>query len=284
MLGGGGWLAAAWLFGLLACNLPAVRPATLMPTLPPSPTANSPASPPLETATSPLAPPTANAAPETGSPAVSPEGREAASPLPPEENGPPTAAGAPVWAVESVTTTAETRGAVTLVTTTTVRRYTVGGQTAADIDVEMRAAGPVDPLGGYHWFALTEPLFDWRYECPCAENGCLPGPVTALLTVTLTLPRWTAPAGAEGSLGGQWAAFEAALIAHEQGHAALAADCAWALGEAIAALPPQPSCPAVDAAARAASEPVFAACRASHRAYEDETDHGWTQGVVWPPP
>ena len=205
-------------------------------------------------------------------------------PLPPEASALPPAADAPAWAVESVTTTSETRGAVTLVATTTVRRYAVGGQTAADIDAEMRTAGPVDPLGGYHWFALTEPLFDWRYECPCTEDGCLPGPVTALLTVTLTLPRWTAPAGADGSLGGQWAAFEAALAAHEQGHAALAADCAWALGEAIAALPSQPSCPAVDAAARAASGPVFAACRAAQRAYEDETDHGWTQGVIWPPP
>jgi len=177
----------------------------------------------------------------------------------------------------------ETRGAVTLVTTIRTTHYEIGGATAAEIDTAMRTQGPVDPLGGYHWFALTEPLFDWRYACPCGEGGCVTGPVTIYLTVSYTFPRWTAPAGADPALTAQWAAFEAALTEHERGHGALAVECAWALGGAFAALPPSDTCCALDAAVLSASEGVFAACRESQRRYEEETDHGRTQGVIWPP-
>jgi hypothetical protein len=34
---------------------------------------------------------------------------------------------------------------------------------------------------------------------------------------------------------------------------------------------------------RAASDPIFGQCREAQRTYENETDHGRTQGVLWPP-
>jgi predicted secreted Zn-dependent protease len=181
------------------------------------------------------------------------------------------------------TTSQETRGAVTLVAVVHTTRYEIGGATAAEIDTAMRTWGPVDPLGGYHWFALTEPLFDWRYSCPCGEGGCVTGPVTVYLTVSYTFPRWAASSGADPALAAQWTAFEAALIEHEHGHGALAAECAWSLGEAFAALPPAVTCAALDAAVLSASQDVFATCREAQRRYEDQTDHGRTQGVIWPP-
>ena len=173
---------------------------------------------------------------------------------------------------------------MTLRTTTTTIHYFISGTTSEELDAQMRSLGPVDALGGYHWFALTEPLFDWRYDCPCADQSCLPGPVTALLTIRMTLPRWIIPPGMESDpLAGQWAAFESALAVHEGGHADLAVACAWQLGEAIAALPPAGSCAEIDAAVGPATDPVFAACREAQRAYENETNHGQSQGVIWPP-
>ena len=217
------------------------------------------------------------------SPSPSPMPTAVPSLPPPSPTPSPLPTATPPARTTTAFTLQETRGAVTLVTTIRTTRYEIGGATAAEMDTAMRTQGPVDPLGGYHWFALTEPLFDWRYTCPCGEGGCVTGPVTIYLTVSYTFPRWVAPAGADPTLTAQWAAFESALTEHERGHGALAVECAWALGEAFVALPPSDTCYALDAAVLSASEGVFAACRESQRRYEDETDHGRTQGVIWPP-
>lgn len=264
-------LRLSWRLGVLIAAL------ALTACLPPKATPPPSTLPPLAT-DAPTSPPTSLPT-LTSSPSVA-----AGIPsLPPSSTPPPTPTAAPPARTTYTTTSQETRGAVTLITIVHTTRYEIGGATATDIDTAMRTWGPVDPLGGYHWFALTEPLFDWRYSCPCGEGGCVSGPVTAYLTISYTFPRWTASAGAEPALAAQWTTFEAALIEHEHGHGALAAECAWALGEALAALPPAASCAALDAAAASASQAVFADCREAQRRYEDETDHGRTQGVIWPP-
>ncbi len=177
----------------------------------------------------------------------------------------------------------ESRDGVTLITTTNTTRYYIYGSTAEEIDTEMRTVGPTDPAGGYHWFALTEPLFDWRYDCVCGEGGCAAESLRMLLTVNYSFPRWQAADPIDEVLRGQWAAFESALIGHERGHGSLAADCAWKLGEAFINLSPSPTCPELDQAVHAASSPVFAACREAQVLYETETNHGASQGVIWPP-
>ncbi len=202
-----------------------------------------------------------------------------AAPTTPAPTATPTAP-APQTSVTR-TTHEETRGAVTLQATTVTVRYIIGGLSGEAIDTQMRTLGPTDALGGYHWYALTEPLFDWQLQPSCGDAGCTVQAATLLLTVRYTLPQWSPEGTPDPELAARWAAFEASLIAHEQGHGALATDCAWQLGAAFTALV-APSEAALHEAARAASEPVFAACRAAQRAYEDETDHGRAQGVIWP--
>jgi predicted secreted Zn-dependent protease len=189
----------------------------------------------------------------------------------------------PVVTEQSSVSSQDTRDGITLITTTNTTRYFIYGATADEIDTEMRTIGPTDPLGGYHWFALTEPLFDWRYDCICGGGGCTVESLRMLLTVNYSFPRWQLTEPADELLRSQWAAFESALIGHEQGHGALAADCAWHLGEAFTGLPPAPTCAELDQAVLAASNPVFAACREAQVQYETETNHGATQGVIWPP-
>ncbi len=178
----------------------------------------------------------------------------------------------------------ETRGAVTLVTTTRLTEYFIHGLTGAALDAEMRTVGPTDAAAGLHWYALTEPRFGWDRECACAEQGCTASSVTLYLSLDYSVPLWLAPEDAAPDLVAAWQAFRAALVAHEQGHGELAAACAWSLGETFASLPPAATCDELDAAIRAASEPVFAACRAEQRGFENATNHGLTQGVLWPPP
>jgi predicted secreted Zn-dependent protease len=217
--------------------------------------------------------------------ALSPTATEATAAPSPTASPSPTFTFAPPTPTDVLTsrTTRETRGAVTLIRIANLRRYHISGESVDELDAEMRSVGPVDPLGGFHWFALTEPLFDWRYPCECGDQGCVTGPVTLILTIQYTLPSWIAPEEASEELRAQWAAFELALYSHEWGHGDLAAECAWSLGEAFVALPPAETCADVDQAVSAASQLVFAACREAQRRYEDETNHGQSQGVIWPP-
>lgn len=183
----------------------------------------------------------------------------------------------------STTVSEETRGSVTLRATRTTLLYAISGFSEIDLESQMRTLGPTDSLGGFHWYALTEPFFDWQHEAACTEAGCTASHITMLLTVNTTLPRWVTSEGATEELRGKWAAFSGALTGHEEGHATRAADCSWRLGEAFVALPPAPNDEALSQAMRAASNAIFSDCRAAQRSYENETDHGRTQGVIWPP-
>jgi predicted secreted Zn-dependent protease len=182
----------------------------------------------------------------------------------------------------SVSETIDTFGAVTVVTTSYTTRYALTGETAFDLEDYMRANGPLDSVGN-RWYALTDPVFNWEIPCTCDEGSCAAGPVTVFVSLDYTLPVWEPPYGADVNLVAKWRYFERALLLHERGHGDLASVCGQWLGEAFVALPPQLTCEAVKSAALEASNPVFAECRAAQRQYEDETNHGQNEGVIWPP-
>ena len=156
------------------------------------------------------------------------------------------------------------------------------GNTADELDFYMRSFGPVDTTG-HRWFALTDPKFNWDYACRCTDGGCATGPVTVTVTLDYTIPTWEPPTEADPDLVERWKNFQRALVLHERGHGELASACGQQLGEAFVALVAQATCAAVDSAVGAASSPIFAECRAAQRQYEDETRHGQSVGVLWPP-
>lgn len=172
---------------------------------------------------------------------------------------------------------------MTLRYTTATVTYALGGKTPDEIAWQMSVLGPRDAIGGYAWFALTNPLYDWDYDCACTEAGCKPPGVMVNLTVWYTVPHWSEVRMEHDALAAYWAYFESAVRFHEKGHGDIAATCGWQLGEAISALPAAATCEAFDASVSGATNPVYQGCRAAHRAYDDETAHGATQGVVWPP-
>jgi len=216
---------------------------------------------------------TATPTPLTATPTTTPEPTLTPTPA-------PSATPTPLF---TESTRRETRGSVTLITTTRQTEYFIHGLTGEELDREMRTVGPTDASAGLHWYALTEPHFNWDRTCTCTDAGCTAREVTMYLTVDYWLPLWVAPDEAADDLVWSWQAFREALAEHEYGHGNLAAACAWSLGETFVALPPAPNCDALDAAMLSAAQPVFAACRAEQRGYENATNHGRTQGVLWPP-
>jgi predicted secreted Zn-dependent protease len=178
---------------------------------------------------------------------------------------------------------AETRGAVTLRTTEGIINYLVGGKTADEIAWQMSILGPRDEIGNFVWFGLTDPNYDWDYACTCTDSGCKPPTVTINLLTRYLIPHWSESGMEHESLAAYWSYFEGALLAHERGHGEIAMQCGWQFGDALIALPPASTCEAFDASVQAAVVPAYQSCRLIHRTYDDETGHGASQGVVWPP-
>src|SRR5579884_927583 len=149
------------------------------------------------------------------------------------------------------------------------RYYDIAGATAAALRDQIRRFGPADDSGARR-DALTVWELEWAYRPAPARDGCALREVRVTLTLTVTLPRWTPPAAAPADLRAAWRTYLERVRVHEAGHAALAAVHG-------------PTCDAARAEATRTAERIVAAGRARNRAYDVETRHGQTQGVVLGP-
>src|SRR5579884_874483 len=161
------------------------------------------------------------------------------------------------------------------------RYYDIAGATAAALRDQIRRFGPADDSGARR-DALTVWELEWAYRPAPARDGCALREVRVTLTLTVTLPRWTPPAAAPADLRAAWRTYLERVRVHEAGHGAIAEAAARELLAALAAVH-GPTCDAARAEATRTAERIVAAGRARNRAYDVETRHGQTQGVVLGP-
>ncbi|MEO0558939.1 MAG: DUF922 domain-containing protein [Bacteroidota bacterium] len=161
------------------------------------------------------------------------------------------------------------------------QRYAVQGRTANEILSSMRASGP--STGGKSFFGLTASEFSFQIQPRMDGASCVVDEVRVELAVTITLPEWTPPETAPYELQRDWSRFSTALKRHEDQHRQLAADGA---AETLAALQGlrRASCQEIEFEARQRAERIAEQIEAKHHRYDDETDHGRTEGAVWPLP
>jgi predicted secreted Zn-dependent protease len=106
--------------------------------------------------------------------------------------------------------------------------------------------------------------------------------VRVTLDVAITLPRWNASSGAAPGLVSAWRSYVEHVKLHEAGHRAIAERNARDLTAALAGLR-APTCREAGDSASRMAEQIVADGRARNRAYDVETKHGQTQGVVLGP-
>jgi predicted secreted Zn-dependent protease len=160
------------------------------------------------------------------------------------------------------------------------RSYDVTGTTVAELRDAIRRLGPQEQ--GQAADALTVWDLEWTYAERRSGDGCALRDIRVSLSVTMTLPRWDAPADAPAPLVAAWRQYLDHVKIHEAGHRAIAEQYAHRLLSALTRLRAG-SCDAVwDAASRTAAR-VNAEGQARNRAYDVETKSGQTQGVVLQP-
>src|SRR4029077_14746632 len=130
--------------------------------------------------------------------------------------------------------------------------------------------------------ALTVWSIEWAYTPASRPDGCVLRDVKVTLNVAVTLPRWKPPATVSPAVVRSWQTYLKAVRLHEAGHRAIAERNAR---DVMAALLPLrgTNCDQLSDQATRTAEQIFADGRARNRAYDVDTKHGQTQGVVLQP-
>jgi predicted secreted Zn-dependent protease len=162
--------------------------------------------------------------------------------------------------------------------------YDIDGTSAGALREGIRRLGPKD-ASGTSLDALTVWNLQWTYKTvpvSAVDSSCALQDLKVTLDVTVTLPRWTPPASASASLRESWRTYLQHVRVHEAGHRAIAERNAADLYRALLGLRAA-TCAQLDSQASRTGEDTVADGRARNRAYDAETKHGQTQGVVLGP-
>ncbi len=115
----------------------------------------------------------------------------------------------------------------------TVTYFSIGGKTAADLDREMAAHGPLLTTGRRHPGA-TRVTFSGKASYVSEEGRCSIGEARIVLTTKMMLPRWKNRTKADARMALLWDTLSADIKRHEERHAEIARNHARALEKALA--------------------------------------------------
>lgn len=158
--------------------------------------------------------------------------------------------------------------------------YDIAGLSRTDLAAALREHGP--EVHGRQFFGLTEWEMSAGYRPVEDGSRCAIDDLTIEVSVTTHLPRWSRAVAAPSSLRRAWDRFVAALDQHERGHRVLAEDAAETVRHRLLAIS-APTCDRLDGVARREMTTVMQEYERRQLAYDAETEHGRTQGAVWPP-
>lgn len=159
--------------------------------------------------------------------------------------------------------------------------YQVTGATVDELRAQMDQLGRTDEFG-HHWDAYTEWRVNWSYPYSTTGNNCTTGPVQVQVEITFIFPQWNTPDSASQDLIDKWDAYVAALRLHEDGHRKIAIEAGCEILQAMNALSTYSSCSELEQAANAVGENILEQYRQQETTYDQNTNHGATQGAHFP--
>jgi predicted secreted Zn-dependent protease len=163
----------------------------------------------------------------------------------------------------------------------TEQYYDIDGSSTGALRDQINRLGPKDESGKAR-DALTVWSVEWSYTATSRPDGCVLRDVKVTLNVAVTLPRWKPPATVSPEVVKSWQAYLRAVRLHEAGHRAISERNARDVMTALVPLRGA-NCDLLSDQATRTAEQLVADGRARNRAYDVETKHGQTQGVVLGP-
>jgi predicted secreted Zn-dependent protease len=136
--------------------------------------------------------------------------------------------------------------------------------------------------GGKKYDSVTSWKIKWDYGYNNAANSCKADSFTVNVEVVFHLPKWVRTDEAPRALVDKWDTFVKNLLTHEKGHRDLAIAAASELAHSVAELPPAETCADLDKEVQTLSRMSMKKLNEEQKKYDVTTDHGHTQGAVFP--
>jgi len=163
-----------------------------------------------------------------------------------------------------------------------VAYYDIFGATSSELRNEMDRVGPVDGRGR-RGTATTWWHVGWVYRVKTTgTESCELSSFGVGLDVVTTLPRWRPDSRASKELRKQWDEFAARVKLHEDGHKQIGEAAAAAIERHVREVNERQSCEGFKAAIDKVAKETLAEYRRKDVQYDQETQHGLTQGAIFP--
>jgi len=158
--------------------------------------------------------------------------------------------------------------------------YPIRGKGAEELNRIIKGRG----LGTDKWekfSAYARWDVQWYYKYNRGSDHCSIAAVTTKVRIAYYMPKWVNPAGADQNTRLKWEGFAKALATHEEGHGEHGILAAREIEEFILQLPPQKTCGELSLLCDELAKSIIQKYREQDVKYDEETNHGLTQGVVF---
>lgn len=161
--------------------------------------------------------------------------------------------------------------------------YPVAGRSEQTLSQSLNAqamSDPNDPDGKFYaktdWFLSAA----WNYQP--TSRGCEVGDGSVTLAMTMTLPALSSSVGMPTDLLSHWTTFISNTITHESGHVKLSEQGARTYQHDLGNFQPASDCTAIQPQLSGLFNRASAAIRKANVDYDAQTNHGESQGAVFP--
>ena len=172
---------------------------------------------------------------------------------------------------------------VAFTSTFKVVTYSVTGKTVNDISKSLEANAITDPHEpGSHYYALTRWQLGGDWAIKPSPRGCEVSGGDVTMMITMTLPALATTTGVPADVLKQFNTFMGKAVLHESGHAELALQGARDYQRALGTLAPVSDCEGLKAQLNNLFRRSFNTIDNANADYDAKTQHGLTQGAVFP--
>lgn len=162
-----------------------------------------------------------------------------------------------------------------------VEYYDVFGTSSRELRKDLDLKRPSNRYGE-RFDGITRWQVNWSYDFSGDGKSCQVQVIKAVLKASMELPRWVPSADTSQRLVSEWEQYSTALRQHEDGHYALAVEAAAELERRLAQRRGTSGCDALSRQVDKAADGVLGEYAIKQAEYDLLTDHGATQGALFP--
>jgi predicted secreted Zn-dependent protease len=172
---------------------------------------------------------------------------------------------------------------ITFASNLKVVTYAVTGQTQAALSRSLNDQALSDPneVDG-RYYARTDWFISAQWDYRPTARGCEVDIGSVTLAMTMTLPMLSSSTGVPPDLLNRWTTFISNTITHETGHVKLSEQGARAYQHDLGNFTPAADCMTIKPELSDLFTHASSAIRKSNVDYDAQTNHGETQGAVFP--